>query len=165
MKTLLIATVLLAAAHPVQFAPTSRIWLEGDSTLHRYHSNATQWQVKADSELRSLVVEIPVRGLKSGEGALDDNLYKALKADRYPTIRFASTHCTVKGSLIDAEGTLTVAGATQPTTVHATGDAHHASGTVALKMSSFGVQPPVLLAGAIKCSDQITVHFELVGAP
>jgi len=109
------------------------------------------------------VVEIPVRGLKSGEGALDDNLYKALKADRFPTIRFAATNCHVGSAGVDADGQLSVAGRTQPVSVHAHGDLAHLTGTVELRMSQFGVQPPVLLAGAIRCRDAITVHFDLVG--
>lgn len=163
MKPLILAALVLAAAHPVTFAPTSKIWLEGDSTLHRYHSTATQWTLRADSELHALAVEIPVRGLKSGEGALDDNLYKALKADRFPTIRFAAQHCRIQGKQIEAAGQLTVAGVSRPVTVHATGDASHVTGTVELAMTSFGVQPPVLLAGAIKCSDKLVVKFDLAG--
>jgi polyisoprenoid-binding protein YceI len=164
MKPLILAALVLAAAQPVTFAPTSKIWLEGDSTLHRYHSTATQWSIHADGELRALTVEIPVRGLKSGEGALDDNLYKALKADRFPTIRFAATHGRIQGKQLEAAGQLTVAGVTRPVTVHASGDATHVTGTVELAMSRFGVQPPVLLAGAIKCSDKIVVRFDLAGS-
>jgi polyisoprenoid-binding protein YceI len=153
---------LLLAALLVPFAPTSRIWLEGDSTLHRYHADATRWTIQADAALSSLVVELPVQGLKSGDAALDANMYKALKADRFPTIRFAAAGGKAEGGRYEAPGKLSIAGAVRPVVVHASGDEHHVKGAVELKMTSFGIQPPALFAGTVKCSDAIVVRFDLV---
>lgn len=170
---------LAEGAHHITFSPESKIWLDGDSTLHKYHSAARQFQVagtlsstKPDARVTGLSVVVPVRGLKSGEGGLDDNMYKALKADRFPTIRFTETGATVhlgaNGAVsVDATGRLAIAGTERSVTVHADGRLNgstlHLAGTKAIKMSEFGIQPPVLLAGAIKCSDKIVVGYDLVG--
>jgi polyisoprenoid-binding protein YceI len=164
----------------IVFSSQSKIWLEGDSTLHRYHSTARQFQLSAalsagkggEGSLSHLELVLPVNELKSGEGGLDDNLYKALKASDYPTIRFLTTggklHVSPAGDVdATAEGTLAIAGVEHPVTVHAegklTGNTLHLTGTKAVSMSEFGVKPPALFLGAVKCADRIEVHFDLVG--
>lgn len=169
---------LADASHPVTFAPGSRIWLEGNSTLHRFASKANRFEITAavagkqldSASLAGLHVNVPVRALKSGEGALDDNLVKALKGDRFNAIRFDARRFESKPLgggkyAVDATGTLVIAGAQRDVTVHAiattTGQALHVMGTKELKMTDFGIAPPVLLGGMIRCSDEIVVHYDL----
>ncbi|MFN3430738.1 MAG: YceI family protein [Candidatus Sericytochromatia bacterium] len=179
----------LAAAVPVAFAqgaggltfaPAGKIWLTGDSTLHAYTSTAKQYQASVGSASRSaagvtfsdLEVVIPVQAMKSGEGALDDNMYKALQAAKFATIRFSAPTGTlrqVRPGVIEADvkGQLSIAGTTRATSLKATGtltgNTLKLKGTKELTMSEFGVKPPVILGGMIKCSDRIVVHFDLAG--
>ena len=113
------------------------------------------------------------RALKSGEGLLDDNLVKALQGDRFPNIRFEASHFTSKALgaskfSVDAIGRLTIAGAEHAATVHATvttaGKSLHVVGSKAIVMSSFGIAPPVLFGGMVRCSDQIEVSFDLMAS-
>lgn len=172
-----------AAALPaVKFLPTSKIWLDGESNIHPYRSEATQWQVKATASmdpqrtggprLADLEVVIVVKGLKSGNGGLDDQMYKALKAERFPTIRFSPGKGTLGISAtgqVDArsDGQLAVAGVIRPTVVQAVGSVKganfHVTGRKELSMRDFGIVPPALLFGAITCSDRIVIHFDLLG--
>lgn len=167
-----------APGEKLNFAAPSAVWLTGDSTLHPYKSTASQLQASvavtpgANGAVKfaDLEVVIPVKGLKSGQGALDDNMVKALSGDKFPTIRFASPggEFRVAGSgavTIEAAGTLTVAGVSKPTTITASGTASGGvlklKGSQALKMSTFGVKPPVLMGGMIKTEDQVVVHFDM----
>lgn len=176
----LTATALLAwapasrADQPsrIVFLPESKLWLEGNSTLHPYQSRAQQWQIASPTTPGApWVITIPVRGLKSGEGALDDNMYRTLNADQFPTIRFVSKTCRLRitGAAVEAvaEGRLALAGAERTVSVVATGtmagETVRLSGEKELKMTDFGVNPPVLLGGMIRCSDRIVVHYDLVG--
>lgn len=163
-----------AQVSDIAFLTESKIWLEGDSTLHRYKSAAKTWKLTAGvtpkGDLSNLAVVVPVRELKSGDAGLDKNLYAAIKAEQFPTIRFAATTATLdlKGATASARaaGSLTIAGAKKPFTVKAsgtlTGDTLRLRGSQTLLMSDFGIQPPVLMLGAIKCTDAITVHYEIV---
>lgn len=168
------ATTPAAAPQTIEFSPQSQIWLEGDSTLHPYRVDVKQWQAKADQapgRLTDVAFTIPVRAMKSKERALDDNMYKAMKADQHPTIRFSASQArlTARGEAVEveADGRLTIAGTERPVTVKAsgtlTGTTLRLKGSQAVTMSEFGIQPPVLLGGMIRCSDRIVVYYDLVG--
>jgi polyisoprenoid-binding protein YceI len=175
-----VPAAIAQAAGGLSFAPAGKIWLTGDSTLHAYTSTAKQYQASVGSAGRTasgvtfsdLEVVIPVQALKSGEGALDDNMYKALQASKFATIRFSAPSGTlrqVRPGVIEAEvkGQLAIAGTTRPTSIKATGtiagNALKLKGSKELTMSEFGVKPPVILGGMIKCSDRVVVHFDLAG--
>lgn len=175
-----LAPAFASAPERVAFGPPSKVWLAGDSTLHPYTSTATKFQatvavtrVKGGQPRYSdLEVVIPVLSLKSGNGALDDNLYKALNAKRYPTIRFTATgggfSLSEAGAVsVEARGKLMIAGAEKDAAVKTSGklagDTFRLEGRQELLMSNFGIQPPVLMGGLIKCSDKIVVYYDLVG--
>ena len=170
-----------ALAAGVEFQPSSKLWFEGESTLHPYKATSKSWQIKATvtpgkdvkiEDLTSLEVVIPAKSLKSGDGALDNNMYNAMGADKHPTIKFVMSNAKVTNSAggeleVTADGTLTIAGKEQTTKIVAkgevNGDTIKVKGSKEIKMSDFGVKPPVLMFGAIKVTDKITVKYDLVG--
>lgn len=170
-----------ALAAGVEFQPASKIWFEGDSTLHPYKAESKTWKIKATvtpgkdvkiENLTDLEVVIPAKSLKSGDGALDSNMYKAMMADQHPNIKFVMTNAKVTNTAggaieVTADGTLTIAGKEQTTKIVAKGevkgDTVKVKGTKEIKMSDFGVKPPVLMFGAIKVTDKLTVKYDLVG--
>lgn len=169
------------AAPAVEFQPTSKIWVEGDSTLHAFKADSKSWQIKATvtpgkaakiADVTELDVTIPVKSLKSGDGQLDNNLYKAMNADKHPTVRFVMSNAKVNVSdsgdiQVDADGKLTINGTERVTKVSAkgelNGDTLKIKGTKEIQMTDFGVKPPVLMFGAIKVDNKITVKYELIG--
>ena len=70
----------------------------------------------APKALKRVQVKVPVKSLKCGHGAMDDNLYKALNADATPEISYIlATFEAAPGEAKDSftlhtVGTLTVAG-------------------------------------------------------
>lgn len=173
------APALAAEATRLAFAAPSKVWLTGDSTLHPYSSASTRLgggvtvTRGADGQGRyvDLDVVIPVTTLKSGNGQLDDNMYRALQAASHPSIRFAAAGgpftVAADGAVkVHAKGRLAIAGAAQDVAVDATGrladDVYRLKGEQELLMSAFGIAPPVLMGGLIRCSDRIVVHFDLV---
>lgn len=97
----------------LDFKAGSELWLEGNSTLHRFYFNATQ--VSATSEvdksdpkdktllslilhrkIHNLTVTVPIAGLKSGEDGMDKNAANTLKAKDFPDIVFKMNDYVVK---------------------------------------------------------------------
>jgi polyisoprenoid-binding protein YceI len=165
--------------------PGSVVYLEGDSTLHKYqmHANsllgsATLKDSKGDlaktlksDGVDSMELVVPVNNLKSKESGLDDNAYKALQAKENPTIKFDLKSESLKGGLMTAVGTLTIAGTSVPVTLSAEteikGDQVRLKGVQKLKMSDYKVTPPSisLLVTSITCSDEIEIHYDVTFAP
>lgn len=167
-----------AKAPGITVSPESKIWFDGDSTLHRFSFKSKKHEVTAAgsasaAKLDKLEVEIPVKGLKSGDGTMDGNMYRALDADKYPTIRFTLSNAKVKagsGDLdVDASGTLTIAGTEKPITIKAEGkiegNTFRVKGSKELMMSEFGVKPPVisLLVAKISVKDRVVINYDLTG--
>ncbi len=163
----------------------SVLYLEGDSTLHKYQMHANSLLGSAvlkspkgdlakslkNDGVDSMTLVVPVTNLKSRESGLDDNAYKALLAKDNPSIEFELENETLKDNLMTAEGNLTIAGATAPVTLSAEteikGNQIHLKGVQKLKMSDYKVKPPSisLLVTSITCTDEIEIHYDVVFAP
>jgi polyisoprenoid-binding protein YceI len=169
-------------------ASGSRLWLEGNSTIHHYESTATKLEVRMTGgqaaaslealekmvragEVKGLEVSIPVAAMQSGKNGLDKNMRTALKADKFPNITFRLERYEVSQStgsdsvVIDAHGLLSVAGVEKPIDLRAggkrDGNVLRIRGEKDLLMTQFGVKPPTMMMGAVKTSDQVVIRFDL----
>lgn len=176
------AAATTASAQSVKMAldPASTIRVDGKSNVHVWHAATSEITATiqvvppiGESKVESVSLSLPVTSLKSGKGGLDKNLYKALNAEKNPTITFEmkTYNATPKGDVYAAviTGDLTVNGVTKPVTAEATmtpteKDGLRAVGSTALKMTDFGVKPVTALLGTIRTADAITVKFDLTGA-
>ena len=170
--------------------PESRLWLEGDSTLHAYSSTATKVSVEGEIEgpatlkrtliglarekgLKGLAFRIPVQGLKSGKAGLDKNMRRALKADEFPEIVLRLEAYILAPQVagagifqVRAAGRLEVAG--KESTLELEAQASAADGRLRVRgvrellMTDFGIKPPTMLLGALKTEDRVVVHYDLV---
>jgi hypothetical protein len=162
----------------------SYLYLEGDSTLHKYQMNANSLQgaaevtaeAKDDAALTKalekgkagkMVLVVPVADLKSRESGLDDNAHKALAADKNPEIKFVLEKASLKDKILTAKGKLTIAGTAVAVTlkpeVTVKNGVIELKGDQPLKMSDYKVTPPSisLVVTAIKCTDDITIHYDV----
>lgn len=151
----------------------------GTSTLHDWESEVTK--VSADASLdisgaqlegiNSLKVTVAAKGIVSSKGRIMDNkTYEALKADKFPSITFRLDKATVNGSAVQATGKLTIAGKTQTVSLNATSKVDSAgnitfSGSKAIKMTDYGMDPPTALMGTVKTGDEVTIKYELTLKP
>ncbi len=170
----------------------SVLYMEGDSTLHKYQMNANALlgsavvKAREDEDLLkalqagragSIVLTIPVVNFKSREKGLDDNADKALKAVENPNIQFVLKSESLKAgkemgsNLLTAIGNLTVAGTSIPVTLSGDaviqGERVEFKGVQNLKMSDFKITPPSvsILIVSITCKDEITVHYDVIFGP
>ncbi len=157
--------------------------LLGTSTLHKWSMDAKTFEGEARfifssvnvnelTSLKSLGFSLEVQDLKSGEKALDNNAYKALKTNQYKDIVYKLTSATVSPEkenryIIMTKGNLTVAGVTKQITmkilcvVNPDGTIT-CTGSDKLNMTDYHVKPPSFMLGAMKTGDEITLDFKLV---
>ena len=129
-----------------------------------------------DSEGEGYDVKVPVKSLKCGHDAMDNNLYKALKATDSSSIDYIlATFEAVPGEAKDTftlhtVGTLTVAGAENKVEMDVVASRMPdgsvvAKGLVPIKMTDFGIKPPTAIFGRLKTGNEVKVNFELtIGA-
>lgn len=167
----------------------SKLWIEGGSNLHDWTCRASSIDAAIEvdevflktpaatpSLLKKVQVKVPVRNLKCGHGGMDNNLYKALKADDTPDISYiVGTFDVVPGATSDSftvktVGALKIAGAEKTVNldVMATRLADggiRADGELPLLMTDFGVKPPTAMLGTLRTSNKVTVKFSLLVGP
>jgi len=192
--TRMIGLAMVAAATSVAGAqgtvrvsvdPTSRLWVEGTSNVHDWKCSANTINAAIDVDtlaaqlasappkmLKKVVVNVPVNALKCGHGKMDDNLRKALNADKNADISFVMAAFEALPSETRGEftlrvsGRLTVAGIQNAITMDIAATrlvdgTIKAVGAVPVKMTAFGIAPPSALLGTIKTGDEVKVKFEL----
>jgi polyisoprenoid-binding protein YceI len=193
IAALLALTATVARAQEttrVNVAPESKLWIDGTSNLHDWSCKAEKIEAAIDLDataavtlavappkaLKRVDVKVPVKSLKCGHGAMDDNLYKALNADATPEISYIlATFEAAPGDAKDSftlktVGTLTIAGKENKIAmdVEATrmpDGTVKAKGVVPIKMTDYGIKPPTAIFGRLKTGDEVKVNFELtVGA-
>lgn len=164
-------------------APESKLWIEGGSNLHGWSCKASSIDAMIEVDeaflkstsptlLKKVQVKVPVRNLKCGHGGMDNNLYKALKADDTPEISYIlATFDVVPGTsdsfTVKSVGTLTIAGTEKTVNMDVTssklGDGSiRADGELPLLMTDFGVKPPTAMFGTLRTDNRITVKFSLL---
>ncbi len=132
-------------------------------------------EFKADSsDLRQGVsgtLRVAVKGLRTGVNGRDQDMRRALEAERFPDMRFAiesvepsfpsitdrtDVLLTIKGSLLirDVERPMTVLGR-----VRVRDGRLWVRGEATLRMTDFGITPPKRLFLAVR--DQVAVAFDL----
>ena len=120
-------------------------------------------------------VEVAVENMVSDKDRLQRHAHDAVKKEDYPTISFASSDVQVSSAQADsfsvvANGTLTIKGNTQAVELTAKGVQQsdgtlHVTGEHGLKLSTFDVERPSLMFGAIKVDDPIRIGFDVVLTP
>lgn len=153
------------------------ITVSGTSTLHDWTETSTKGTAQAVflinggkiSDLSMLVFTVPVTSLKSEHKTMDNNTYKALKADKHPEIAYTLSTATVTPVnattfAIKSRGKLTIAGTTRETDVDATArlnadNSISINGSKKLRMTDYGVTPPKVMM--IRTGNDLTVSYQL----
>jgi len=167
-------------------APESKLWIEGGSNLHGWSCKASSIDAMIDVDeaflksssptlLKKVQVKVPVRNLKCGHGGMDNNLYKALKADDAPDISYIlGTFDVVPGTndsfTVKSVGTLKIAGTEKTVNMDVTASklpdgGIRAEGELPLLMTDFGVKPPTAMLGTLRTDNKVTVKFSLLVGP
>ena len=156
--------------------------ISGTSTMHPYTVSTKVLKVSAaiasaaDAQallqpgaLQGFELQIPVNTFTSDKDGLTKQMFKAMKADKHPTITFRLNDYTVEPAAGDMTvkptGTLTVAGVERPIDmvldVKVQAGILQVRGTRELLMTEFGIKPPTMFMGMLKTDDKVTIKFEV----
>jgi hypothetical protein len=178
----LFGTALILGLAPVNVAVNqyelgaeSRIWIEGRSNVDRFTCRAGEMrgigQVPENDTAVRVTVGIPVEKFDCGRRKMNEDFYAALASSRHPEIRFTLTRVIPLGASggeqhLQVSGLVSLAGTERPVTFRTSGKEQAdgrlvGSGSVPLRMTDFGIEPPTALLGLVRAHDDITVHFDL----
>lgn len=165
--------------------------IEGTSTVHDWHmdSKLISGYIEADAKFPEAAltdasaakpvvnVSIPVTTFKSNSRKMDEVMQEAMKAKQHPKIEYKLIELKPKSDTassgsaqFDAVGVLTVAGTARtnsmPVTITKTEDKLKVSGSISLKMTNYGVEPPAptIALGLLKTGDEVKITFEWLTA-
>jgi YceI-like domain len=89
---------------------------------------------------------------------------KVLDPDKYPEIRFQSSHVEKIGDHYRVTGKLELHGASRELGFDVTGGPEHYEGKTKLKQTDFGIEPISLGGGTIKVKDELEVEIDVYSA-
>lgn len=145
----------------------------GTTNVHDFETKVTQASgevvLNGEKELQSLVLEIPVKSIKSGERLMDTKTYEAFNAEKNPNITFKLVDVNslqINGNDVNVNltGNLTMAGVTRKISFKSAGKnikngVYEFKGSVNLKMTDFSMKPPTAMMGMMKVGDAITLKY------
>jgi hypothetical protein len=170
-----------ATANPptIGLGQGSQLWVEGDSTLHKYRLDAKELRISllasrggaglpdivAQGGIKTLDVHVPVHSLTSGESGLDSNMRSAMKEDQFHEIRFQMDSYQSNPGTLKIRGRLQIAGVEKPVELDAAsaadGPGLRVTGTTRLLLSDYGIKAPKFMLGTMTVADAVDVHFVL----
>jgi polyisoprenoid-binding protein YceI len=156
-------------------AKTSSMIIFGTTNVHNFQSKVTQINgelaINSAKEVEKLVVDIPVRSIKSGEKLMDTKTYEAFLSDKNPNITFKMLNVSemqISGDNINVgvTGNLTIAGVTRKVSLKSSGKVikpgtYKFNGSLLLKMTDFKMVPPTAMMGMMKVGDAITLKYDV----
>jgi len=181
-------TLAAATVHYIPVPNSSKVRMEGDSTIHKWHAETDviggSLDLEADfpagggdaSLKPKIEVKIPVRSLKSSGGnRMDAVMQEHMKFTDHKFIEYKVLELAPKAGAagqFDAKGALTVAGITKTNSMAVTiekveGSKLKVTGKTALKMTDFSINPPApdTGLGLIETSDDVQLTFSWVTVP
>jgi len=187
---LLLAGPMGPNARPANAAPADSITVdvgEQGEIVVNGSSNVRAWTMEVESfrgtvvlgdedsaipSIQSINVTVPVEELVADRSSMQEKAHKALKKKAHPDITFAADEVMTSESqdgsfAVSTTGDLTIAGTTKTVELKATA-ARRDDGTYAvegehdLKLSTFDVERPSAMFGALKVTDEIEVEFDII---
>jgi polyisoprenoid-binding protein YceI len=90
---------------------------------------------------------------------------KVLNVEKYPEIRFASSHVELLGPQhYRVTGKLQLHGANRELTFEVTGGPEQYQGKARLKQTEFGIEPVAVAGGTVKVKDELEIEFNVFGS-
>ncbi len=152
----------------------SSIVISGTSTLHNWEMNVTNASggfILSDdlTDLGKLTegsIRIDVSGIRSESNLMDKKAHDALKLKQFPQIKIKIENAAGKTGSGNATLLFAIAGTTKTVTDNFQILEEHQgnvaiSGTLDIKMSEFGIAPPVAMLGTLKTGDSVSLRYNL----
>ncbi len=121
------------------------------------------------SGVQAATLTVQVRDFECPNAEMTEHLMEALKPDEFAEITFRLDSYEPAGPRVRASGTLTIHDVTQAITIPVTltpgGQGVAIEGETSIDMTTYGVEPPVVMLGLMKVGPQVRIEFEGLIAP
>ena len=180
LLSLLIVFGALESSPTFFSAKSHELKISGTSNLHDWTASVPRMNTSAElvvvngklEAINRMVVEIDATAIKGSEGSImDRKIAETLKADKNPNIVFRMTRIneisqTGSDFNVRAAGTLTVGGVNRPLDVVVKGRVLsngevQFTGVKDMKMTTWQLNPPRAMMGALRTADDVTVNFSV----
>ncbi|MCH7890857.1 MAG: YceI family protein [Gemmatimonadetes bacterium] len=119
--------------------------------------------------IQAATLTVPVRDFDCPQDEMTEHLLEALRADEFPEITFRLVGYEASGQGAVTTGTLTILDATRevsfPLSLTPSGSGVRIEGELALDMTTYGVEPPVVMLGLMRVRPQIRIQFSGIITP
>ena len=173
VTTVLAALALLPAAPAAAQSSGVEFTVSGTSTIRGWTCSASgSAEVTPgasapvpgfDTGIQTATLTVPVNGFDCPEEEMREHLLEALRADEFDEITFRLESYEVSGRQAQATGSLTILDATEPVTfpisLSPSGAGVEIEGELRLDMTTYGVEPPVVMLGLLRVRPQIRIEF------
>lgn len=119
--------------------------------------------------VQSATLTVPVKGFTCPNPEMTEHLMQAMHPEKFADIVFKVEKYAIAGAQVQTSGSMTIHGNTQPFTlpvaVKPSGNGASIEGSTRLDMTTYGVEPPVVMLGMLKVGPQIRIEFKGVVNP
>ena len=119
--------------------------------------------------VRSATLTVPVADFECPDETMTEHLLDAMKPAEFAEITFRLDGYEASPQGAEASGTLTIQDVTRavsfPISLTPSGSGVEIAGDVRLDMTTYGVEPPVVMLGLLRVRPQIRIEFEGLVAP
>lgn len=171
VKATFIAVIILFSVQLSAQKITSNnvdVTVTGTSSLHDWEmisDNGVFSAMAGKGSIENIDFHIPIKSLKSGKTAMNDNAYQALNAGKYSNITFKALSTNTLSGTNDLVGTLSINGVSKavsiPVKVYPTNTGFILTGYTVINMTDYDVEPPMYMFGTIKTGDAVRIQFKI----
>ena len=119
--------------------------------------------------IQGATLTVPVGDFVCPDEEMTEHLLEALRADEFPEITFRLEGYQANSQGAVTTGTLTILDTTQevsfPLSLTPSGSGVRIEGEVALDMTDYGVEPPVVMLGLMRVRPRIRIQFSGIITP
>jgi len=168
--------------------PGSKLWIDGTSNIDSFTCRSNLVKGYADieqglkvktpsSEKDTVMVSVLVHSLDCGQSLMNADMYNAMKADKYPMIKYELLNAHLSSHpdslsgwfTLDTKGDLYIAGEKNVVNIKMEVEKlpngnYRLVGSKPLSMLDYGITPPSHFFGLIHAHDKLVVHFDLIAA-
>ena len=116
-----------------------------------------------DGGVQTATLSVPVNDFICPEEEMREHLLEAMRADEFPEITFRLEGYEANSQGAVTTGTLTLLDATEevsfPLSLTPSGSGVQIEGELALDMTTYGVEPPVVMLGLMRVRPRIRIQF------
>jgi hypothetical protein len=119
--------------------------------------------------VQTATLTVPVKGFTCPNEEMTEHLMQAMQPEKFPEIVYKVEKYELTGDRAQTTGTMTIHGNAQPfslpVVVKGSGAGAALEGSTRLDMTTYGVEPPVVMLGMLKVGPQIRIDFKGLVTP